>query len=206
MNRIATAALALALTAAACGGSDDGAPESGAAPVDTTAAAVSAAPAPANGAAPAAGAVTDPQIAAIVVAANDVDIAAGQLAKERGSNAEVKAFAERMVTDHSGVNKAATDLVTRLGVTPEPNATSQKLTADGEAARQRLQGQQGAAFDRAYIDQEVAYHQAVLDAIDQTLIPSAQNGELKALLEQTRPAVQAHLDHARQLQTALGGA
>jgi putative membrane protein len=199
MNRIAAAALALAFATAACGGSDDGASESGATPADTTAAAVSAAPAPA-------GAVTDPQIAAIVVAANDVDIAAGQLARERGSNAEVKAFAERMVTDHTGVNKAATDLVTRLGVAPEPNATSQQLTSDGEAARQRLQGQSGAAFDRAYIDQEVAYHQAVLDAIDQTLIPGAQNAELKALLEQTRPAVAAHLEHARRIQGTLGGA
>jgi putative membrane protein len=111
-----------------------------------------------------------------------------------------------MITDHTGVNKAATDLVTKLGVTPEPNATSQKLTADGEASRTTLQGQSGAAFDKAYVDQEVAYHQAVLDAIDQTLIPNAQNAELKALLEQTRPAVAAHLDHARQLQTQLGGA
>jgi putative membrane protein len=196
MNRlVAVAALALA---AACGDSD----------ADTQAAADSAA-ASAPGveaAAPAAPAVTDPQIAAIVVAANQVDIDAGELAKERGTDPRVKEFAQRMITDHSGVNQAATDLVTKLGVTPEPNATSQKLTADGEASRTTLQGQSGAAFDRAYVDQEVAYHQAVLDAIDQTLIPSAQNAELRALLEQTRPAVAAHLEHARQLQSSLGGA
>jgi putative membrane protein len=141
-----------------------------------------------------------------VVAANQVDIDAGELAMERGTDPRVKEFAQRMITDHTGVNTAATELVTKLGVTPEPNATSQKLTADGEASRNTLRGQSGAAFDRAYVDQEVAYHQAVLDAIDQTLIPSAQNAELKALLEQTRPAVAAHLDHARQLQTQLGGA
>lgn len=199
MNRIvAVAALALA---AACGESDadtqaaaDSAATSAPA-VETTAQVPAAAPS-----------VTDPQIAAIVVAANQVDIDAGELAKERGTDQRVKEFAQRMITDHGGVNQAATELVTRLGVTPEPNATSQKLTADGEASRTALQGQSGAAFDRAYVDQEVAYHQAVLDALDQTLIPSAQNAELKALLEQTRLAVAAHLEHARQLQTQLGGA
>jgi putative membrane protein len=197
MNRTLAAVLVLSL--AACGDSD----------ADTQAAAdTTAAPPPAQTTAesPAAPAVTDPQIAAIVVAANDVDIAAGRLAQERGSNAQVKEFAQRMVTDHTGVNKAATDLVTRLNVTPEGNATSQKLSSDGEASRTRLQGLSGAEFDRAYVDQEVAYHQAVLDAIDQTLIPSAQNAELKALLEQTRPAVAAHLQHAQQIQGTLGGA
>lgn len=200
MNRIVAAAVALALTAA-CG---DSAGDGQASTADTSAAAAPAAEAAAP--APAAPAVTDPQIAAIVVAANDVDIRAGELARERSTSAGVKAFAERMITDHTGVNKAASDLVGRLGVTPEPNATSQKLTSDGEQARAALQGLSGAAFDRAYVDGEVAYHQAVLDAIDQTLIPSAGNAELKALLEQTRPAVAAHLDHARQLQGTLGGA
>ncbi len=197
MNRIVAVAAALAL-AAACGDSDA---NEQASTTDAASTEVSAAPAPAP-----APAVTDPQIAAIVVAANQVDIDAGELAKERASDPRVKEFAQRMITDHGGVNQAASDLVGRLGVTPEPSATSQKLTADGEASRAALQGQSGAGFDRAYIANEVAYHQAVLDAIDQTLIPSAQNAELKALLEQTRPAVAAHLDHARQLQTSLGGA
>ena len=190
MNRIIAVAAALSL-AAACGDS-----EASEQPSTATAAPASTAPAPA---------VTDPQIAAIVVAANQVDIEAGELAREKATDPRVKEFAERMVTDHTGVNEAATALVTRLGVTPEPNATSQQLTQDGEATRTELQGQSGAAFDRAYVANEVAYHQAVLDAIDQTLIPSAQNAELRALLEQTRPAIQAHLDHARQLQTSLGG-
>lgn len=192
------AMLALAVLAA-CGGSagDEQAFTAG------TSALGSAAAAPA--AAPTAPSVTDPQIAAIVVAANDVDIRAGELARERAASPEVKAFAERMVTDHTGVNRAAAELVGRLGVTPEPNPTSQSLTRDGEQARDLLQGQAGAAFDRAYIDREVTYHQAVLDAIDQTLLPSAQNAELRVLLEQTRPAVEAHLQHARQLQGTLGG-
>lgn len=198
MNRMVAVAAALAL-AAACGDSEA---SEQASTTDAAAAAASSTPPPQS----AAPAVTDPQIAAIVVAANQVDIDAGELARGKATDPRVKEFAERMVTDHSGVNKAASDLVGRLGVTPEPSATSQKLTQDGEANRTALQGQSGAAFDRAYVANEVAYHQAVLDAIDQTLIPSAQNPELKALLEQTRPAVAAHLEHARQLQSSLGGA
>ena len=166
--------------------------------MDTTALAP-AAPAPA-----AAPTVTDPQIAAIVVAANRVDIEAGELAKTKATNPKVREFADRMVTDHSGVNQAATDLVTKLGVTPEENPTSQQLTQESEQNLANLRGLNGAEFDRAYVDREVAYHQAVLDALDNTLIPNAQNAELKSLLETSRPAFVAHLEHARELQSSLG--
>jgi len=148
--------------------------------------------------------VTDPQNAAIVVAANDVDIEAGKLAGQKATDPRVKSFAETMVRDHGAVNKAATDLVTRLKVTPEANATSRALADAGTAKRAELQGMSGAAFDRAYVDNEVTYHQQVLDAIDKTLIPSAQNADLRKLLEDTRPAVAHHLDMARQLQASLG--
>ncbi|HEU0052771.1 MAG TPA: DUF4142 domain-containing protein [Longimicrobium sp.] len=199
---LALALLVPVVTLTACAKSDDteqtAATDSAAAP-----AATDVAPPPA--AAPS-GAVTDPQIAAIVVAANNVDIAAGELAKTKGTDPKVKEFAVRMITDHTGVNQQATALVTKLGVTPEENPTSTQLTQAGEQERQKLQGLSGAAFDKAYIDNEVAYHQTVLDAIDQTLIPGATNAELKALLEQTRPAVAAHLDHAKQVQSQLGGA
>jgi putative membrane protein len=146
---------------------------------------------------------TDPQIAAIVVTANQVDIDAGTLAKSRSKTKDVQDFAQLMITDHSGVNKAATALVQKLHVTPEPNPTSESLQKGGDdnlAALKKLHGQ---AFDKAYVDHEVAYHQAVIDAIDKTLIPSAQNAELKALLVKVRPAFVAHLDHAKQLQTEL---
>lgn len=138
------------------------------------------------------------------MAANEVDIEAGQLAVSRTSNPQVREFANRMITDHRGVNQAATDLVTRLGVTPEENPTSQQLRQGGQQNRQALQGLSGAEFDQAYIAHEVTYHQTVLDAIDNTLIPNAQNAELRALLEQTRPAIAAHLQHAQQLQGSLG--
>jgi putative membrane protein len=146
---------------------------------------------------------TDPQIAAIVVTANTVDIDAGRLAAQRSHNAEVKAFAQQMIQDHSGVNAAATKLVTKLHVAPEPNATSRQLAAGGAANLKALESKKGTEFDRAYIDHEVAYHQAVLDALDQTLVPNAQNAELKALLEQTRPAFVAHLAHAKHVQESL---
>ena len=146
----------------------------------------------------------DAQIAAIVVTANQVDIDAGKLAESKASNAEVKAFGRQMVTDHSGVNKQATELVTKLGVKPEDNATAQSLKSGGAANVQALSSLSGAAFDKAYVDHEVAYHQQVLDAVDKTLIPSAQNAELKALLEKVRPAFVAHLEHAKQVQQSLG--
>jgi putative membrane protein len=147
---------------------------------------------------------SDPQIAAIVVTANQVDIDAGQLAQKRAHSPQVREFAQRMVTDHSGVNKSATELVTRLHVTPESNATSQELQQGGDQNLATLKSLKGVAFDRAYVDHEVAYHQAVLDAVDGTLIPSAQNADLKALLVKVRPAFVAHLEHAKTLQTTLG--
>ena len=148
--------------------------------------------------------VTDPQIASIVVTANQVDIDAGKLAKSMAGSADVKKFADQMITDHTGVNKSAVDLVTKLKVTPEDNPTSQSLKKGGDENVANLKTLKGAAFDKAYIDHEVAYHQQVLDAVDKTLIPSAQNAELKALLVKVRPAFVAHLEHAKHIQSSLG--
>ena len=145
----------------------------------------------------------DAQIAAIVVTANQVDIDAGKLAESKAMSADVKAFGRQMATDHAGVNKQATDLVTKLGVKPEDNATAQSLKAGGADNVKALSAMSGAAFDKAYIDHEVAYHQQVLDAVDKTLIPSAQNAELKALLIKVRPAFAAHLEHAKHVQHAI---
>ena len=152
-----------------------------------------------------AGSINDAQIASIVVTANQVDVDAGKAAAAKTANPEVKEFAELMVTDHTGVNSAATELVTKLKVTPEDNETSQALKAGGTKNLSTLKGLSGAAFDKAYVDHEVAYHQQVLDAVDQTLIPNAKNADLKALLVKVRPAFVAHLEHARHLQSSLGG-
>ena len=148
-------------------------------------------------------AITDAQIASIVVTANQVDIDAGKFAASTTANADVKKFAELMVTDHTGVNKSAVELVTRLKVTPADNPTSQSLKSGGESNIAKLRTLKGAAFDTAYIDHEVAYHQQVLDAVDKTLIPGATNADLKALLVKVRPAFVAHLEHAKHLQSEL---
>jgi len=147
--------------------------------------------------------INDAQIASIVVTANQVDIDAGKLAASQSTNSEVKNFGQQMVEAHTGVNKSATELVTKLKVTPQDNPTSQQLKTGGDENVSKLKGLKGAAFDRAYIDHEVAYHQAVLDAVDKTLIPNAKNGELKALLVKVRPAFVAHLEHAKHLQATL---
>jgi putative membrane protein len=149
--------------------------------------------------------VSDAQIASIVVTANQVDIDAGTLATSKSTDADIKAFARLMVSDHTAVNKSATDLAAKLKLTPEDNATSQSLKADGEKNIAHLKSLTGAAFDKAYIDREVAYHQQVIDALDKILIPGATNGELKALLVKVRPAFIAHLEHAKRLQASAGG-
>ena len=149
------------------------------------------------------GAPNDAQIAAIVVTANQVDIDAGKLAESKAASKEVKAFGKQMVTDHTGVNKSATDLAARLKLKPEDNPTAQSLKKGGADNVAHLKTLKGAAFDKAYVDHEVEYHQAVIDAMDKTLIPNAQNAELKALLVKVRPAFVAHLEHAKTLQSSL---
>jgi putative membrane protein len=174
-----------------CGGSDQTADQASA---DSAAAAVPATPQ-----------VTDPEIAHIAVTANRLDTEAGELAKTKTKNADVKQFAETMIRDHTNVNNEAGALAQRLNVTPADNATSQTLVQDAERAKTDLTGKTGAEFDRSYIANEVTYHEAVLNALDQTLIPNAQNAELKAFLEKVRPAIQAHLDMAKTLQGKLAG-
>jgi putative membrane protein len=147
----------------------------------------------------------DAQIAGIVVAANSVDINAGQLAKSKTHKTVVKKFAEQMIKDHTSVNKSASALVNKLKVTPEDSPTSTSLKQDGAATLKKLKGMSGPAFDKAYIDNEVAYHQSVLDAVDKTLLPNASNQELKDLIAKVRPAFVAHLEHAKQMQSKMQG-
>ena len=146
---------------------------------------------------------SDPQIAGIVVTANQIDIDAGKLAKSRSKNKEIQAFADQMITDHTAVNKQAVALANKLKVKPADSDTSKSLKEGASKNTANLKKLSGAAFDKAYIDHEVVYHEAVLEAIDKTLIPSAQNAELKALIEKVRPAIAAHLDHAKMIQSKL---
>ncbi len=159
--------------------------------------------APAAGAAAAAAGPSDPQIAHIVVTANKIDIDAGKLAKSKSKNKEVKEFAQQMITDHMSVNGKATALAGKLQVTPADNDTSKSLMKGADENLANLKKLKGKEFDKAYTDHEVAYHEQVLSAIDSTLIPSAKNAELKELLEKTRPAIAAHLEHAKHMQETL---
>lgn len=163
---------------------------------------------PAQAAEKASAGLTDAQIAAIVVTANQIDVDNGTLAEQKSTNPEVQKFAQRMREDHTSVNQAASELVTRLGVTPEETDTSRGLAQSANQTRDQMRSLDGAAFDKAYVDNEVAYHAAVIDVLDNTLIPSAQNAELKSMLVNVRPAFLAHLEHAKSIQSALasGGA
>lgn len=146
----------------------------------------------------------DAQIASIVVTANQIDIDAGKLAESKGSSADVKAFGKQMVTDHTAVNKQAGELAKKLKLTPEDNATSQSLKSGAAENMANLKKLSGAAFDKAYIDHEIAYHEQVIDALNKTLIPNAKNAELKALMVKGLPLFEGHLEHAKQIQTKLG--
>jgi putative membrane protein len=153
-----------------------------------------------------AAALTDPQIAHVAVTANAVDVEVAKLATAETKNPAVRSFAQTMITDHTAVIGKAAALAKKLGVTPADNAVSQSLWSGAKEAEAGLGKVKGAAFDRAYMDREVAYHEAVLQALDGTLIPGASNAELKSLLQSVRPAIAAHLAHAKSIRAALGNA
>jgi putative membrane protein len=156
-----------------------------------------------GGIAAAADAPTDPQIAHIAYTAGQIDIAAAEQALQKSTTPAIVAFAKQMAEDHKAVNDKALALVTKLGVTPEDNATSQALSKAAADKLAELGKLDGAAFDKAYIDNEVAYHQTVDTALSDTLIPSAQNAELKALLEQGLTLFTEHEKHAEMVAAEL---
>lgn len=150
------------------------------------------------------GDLNDAEIAQIVVTANDADIANGKLAEEKATNADVKAFAHRMIGEHTDVNKQAQDLVAKLKIKPEGSMVSKELKAEAMAAMAKLKLLSGAAFDKAYIENEIKLHKDVIDVADNKLVPSVKNEELKALLVKVRPALVSHLEHAQKIQGQLG--
>jgi putative membrane protein len=153
--------------------------------------------------APAAAPPNDAQIAQIVLTADTVDVDYGKLAVKKTKNAEVKAFAETMIRDHTAVNDKAAALAKKINLTPEASDTSKSLKSDGDKMMAKLKGMHGAEFDKAYIDNEVAYHESVIGALNTVLLPNAKNAELKALLESGKPIFESHLEHAKTLQKSL---
>ena len=148
---------------------------------------------------------TDPQIVGVVTAADQIDIDTAKLALKKTKNDKVKQFAQQMIDDHTKLQSSVNDLGKKLNVKPEPSDISKSLKTAATAENKKLQGLNGAAFDKEYINHEVDYHQQVLDAAGKVLIPNAQNAELKGALQGAAPLLQGHLDHAKQLQSELGG-
>jgi putative membrane protein len=147
--------------------------------------------------------LTDPEIASVAVTANQIDIDYAKIAAKKSKNAQVIEFAKTMEKDHGAVIDQAVALVTKLGVTPKNNGTSQSLNAQAVKTRKMLNSKSGKAFDKAYVDNEVAYHTAVLNAVENVLIPDATNKELHDLLMSAVPLFKAHLEHAKMLQKSL---
>ena len=147
----------------------------------------------------------DPTIVAIFDAANTADMETGALAEERGSSKEVRDFGAMLVRDHRAVRQQGRDLAAKLGVTPTPPKDDQSAK-DHAAAMARLRSLKGAEFDRAFLQHEAAYHKAVIDALQGTLLPAIDNAELKALVEKVAPAFQAHMQMAQELEKKVPSA
>jgi len=200
MSTTRTVALLLVITVAACAKKEASRGVDTTLKVDTTA--PSMAPPPAETTA-AAAALTDPNIVFILHAANAADSARGKLAESKGTSADVKSFGKLMVGEHHALNAQGDALAKKLSVTPVAPANDQseaqaKMEMDSLTALAK-----GAAWDKAYIAYEIGYHQAVKDIATKALA-AAQNAELKALITQAAPIIQAHLDKAQAIQTKLG--
>jgi putative membrane protein len=144
--------------------------------------------------------LSDAEIASVAVTANQIDINYAKIAKEKSKNVEVLKFAKTMTDDHTAIINQAVALVTKLKVTPKDNAVSKQLLSDAEKTKKMLRSKSAKTFDKAYIDNEVAVHKAVIGTVESLLIPQSQNAELKKLLQDVVPALKAHLAHAEMLQ------
>ncbi len=147
--------------------------------------------------------LSDAEVAHVAVTANTIDVELARFAQTRTQNQAVQEFAGPMIRDHTAVNSQAAALAERLHLAPADNSVSQSLAKGAAQARTVLESLSGSAFDRAYLDREVTYHQAVLDALNKLLIPTTANADLRKLLLEVRPAVAAHLEHAKRLRSPL---
>ena len=145
------------------------------------------------------GRMGDANIAAMLLATNNTDISYARLVPSRALREDVKQFAQRMLTDHVGVNAQLTETLTKLDMTPEDNLASLDMRDESAARRDAMRDLTGFAFDSAYITNEISYHQRFLAALDQLMLPRVRNAELRTLLVTVRPAVAAHLAHAEQV-------
>lgn len=143
--------------------------------------------------------IDDANIAAMVLASNNTDISYARLVPARGERDDIRKFAERMLTDHVGVNQLVSNLLTKLDLTPEDNTASLDMRDESANKRDIMREMSGYTFDSTYIENEVSYHRKFLASIDQVMLPAARNADLRRLLTSVRPAVAAHLAHAEQV-------
>jgi putative membrane protein len=172
-----------------------------AAGVDTSAAAAATTPPPTT--APAV--LTDVNIVALLDEANAGDSAAGAVAAKKGTSASVKEFGRDMMRDHHALRKAGQDLAKKENLTAAPPSGDTLATSSQKWADSLNAMAASADWDKAYIDHEVAAHQAVL-ALLQTAATAAQDTSLKALITKAQPTIDAHLKKAQAVQAKLSGA
>lgn len=139
------------------------------------------------------------QIAHIIYTAGQIDMAAAQLALKNSSSASVRAFASAMLNDYTAINKVALLYFANSNISPEDNPISQSLAGAGIEHAQKLSNLGGAAFDKAYAQNELAYHILIIGALETTLIPSTQNGEIKSLLQSELVLFKQHEIDVKQL-------
>lgn len=144
--------------------------------------------------------LSDAEIASVAVVANQNDIDFAKIAKQKSHNPKVLEFANTMVTDHQSVIDQAVALVTKLKVTPLDNAVSKEYLANAKETIKMLNSKSAKEFDKAYVDNEVTYHKAVIAAVKTVLIPQSKNEELKSLFQKVLPILETHLKHAEMLQ------
>jgi putative membrane protein len=142
---------------------------------------------------------SDLEIAHTAYTAGEIDIRYAHLALALSDNADVRAFAETMVRDHSAVNRSALALLEKLKASPQDNETSRTLNRQAAQKRAELIALKGAQFDKAYASNELAYHQFVNKTLADALIPATDNAELKALLQSALKTFQTHEGHAAKL-------
>lgn len=147
---------------------------------------------------------TDGNIAAMLLAANNTDISYAKLVPGRTANPAIQDFAMRMITDHSAVNTAVTELIARTKIKPAENTASLDFRDESTTKRDLLRELEGRQFDSTYIANEIAYHTKLLQTLDTVLIPKARDGQLRQILVSVRPAVLAHLNHAQRIGATLG--
>ena len=135
--------------------------------------------------------------------ANDVDISFAKIAYANSENEEVKAFARRMLTDHTQLVVTMRALASVEDITPSEDDAARDLRDLSTLQRDSLRALSGRAFDNAYVGMELDRHRAILSMIDDVLLPRARNSELQELLASTRPIIAAHVAHAEQLLATL---